>query len=78
MKGQAYGSAGFQSQSSEDKEPKLMRITYTMDDGNPRSFDRGNTKESREFAARFIQQRVRCRYTPQSKQRAKDFARSQA
>ena len=55
-----------------------MRITYTMDDGNPRSFDRGNTKESREFASRFIQQRVRCRYTPQSKQRAKDFARNQA
>jgi hypothetical protein len=52
-----------------------MRITYIMDDGNPRSFDRGTTKESREFASRFIQQRVRCRYTPQSKARAKAFAK---
>lgn len=55
-----------------------MRITYTMDDGNLRTFDRGITKESREFASRFIQGRVRTRYTPESKQLAKEYARSQA
>jgi hypothetical protein len=54
-----------------------MRITI-MSLGTPLSFDRGNTKEERESAARFIMGRVRCRYTPQSKQRAKDYARSQA
>jgi hypothetical protein len=50
-----------------------MRITI-----NGVTTDRGNTKEERANAAAFIMANVRCRYTPQSKQRAKDFARSQA
>lgn len=40
--------------------------------------ERGLSKEARQNVANFIMAHVRCRYTPQSKQRAKDFARSQA
>ena len=50
-----------------------MRITI-----NGQTTDRGNSKEERAAASALIQRHVRCRYTPQSKQRAKDFARSQA
>lgn len=49
-----------------------MRITVKA---TGMTFDRGNSKEQREGAARVIMQNVRCRYTPQSKARAKDYAR---
>lgn len=55
------------------EKDKTMRITI-----NGQTTDRGNTKEERAAASALIQRNVRCRYTPQSKQRAKDFARSQA
>jgi hypothetical protein len=55
------------------EKDKTMRITI-----NGQTTDRGNSKEERANAAAFIMANVRCRYTPQSKQRAKDFARSQA
>lgn len=42
------------------------------------TFDRGNSKEDRAHAAKLVTAASRARYTPQSKQRAKDFARSQA
>lgn len=54
-----------------------MRITYATDamTGQPVGFDRGNSKEERTSASVFIQSRVRCRYTPESKARAKAFAK---
>ncbi len=54
-----------------------MRITVSRP-GHNVTFDRGNTKESRADAAAVIMQHVRCRYTPQSKARAKAFAKAQA
>ena len=54
-----------------------MRITYAIDvvTKQPVGFDRGNSKEDRAYAAAFIMANVRCRYTPQSKARAKAFAK---
>lgn len=39
------------------------------------TIERGLSKEARENAAKFIMAHVRCRYTPQSKARAKAFAK---
>lgn len=49
-----------------------MRITNTK---TGFTFDRGNSKAEREMSAAYIMQNVRCRYTPQSKARAKAFAK---
>lgn len=57
-----------------------MRITITKYpfDREPITFDRGITKEHRARACSMIVQQVRPCYTPESKQRAKEYARSQA
>lgn len=54
-----------------------MRITVAMQglSFDHVTFDRGNSKEERAAAAKVIMQHVRCRYTPQSKARAKAFAK---
>lgn len=53
-----------------------MRITITDSRGN--AMERGNTFDERMAASAFIQANVRCRFTPQSKARAKAFAKAQA
>lgn len=47
-----------------------MRITI-----GTKTFDRGNSKEDRDNAAKAIMARVRCRYTPQARANAKAFRR---
>lgn len=47
-----------------------MRITYDVE-----THDRGNSANERAAWSAFIQSRIRCRYTPQSKARAKAFAK---
>lgn len=49
-----------------------MRITIKI---GQVEFERGNSKDERNHAARLITAATRARYTPQSKARAKAFAK---